>query len=131
MMLTIAIQVSTDRTSFVKFSRNKSTTSRVYATMDRNICSTRLPSQTYFLNFDDGEEDLVNLDGYKSVFPHSVLQIRWDGDSPRWLEELNGSHLVERINGFSMYANAVATLLPLSIPKQPYWVPPPEDFIDM
>ena len=50
--------------------------------MDRNICSTRLPSQIDFLKLDGGEEDLVNLDGYKSVFPHAVLQIRWDGRFP-------------------------------------------------
>src|SRR5208282_1698003 len=127
MMLIVAIKISADRTSFVKLSPNASTTSRVYATMDRNICSTRLPSQIDFLKLDGSEEDLVDLDGHKSVFPHAVLQIRWDGDSPRWLEELNGSHLIERINGFSMYANAVATLLPSSIPKQPYWVLPIED----
>ncbi len=124
MTLIVAIQISAERTSFVKVSRNTPTISRVYATMDRNICSTRLPSQIDFLNLDGGEEDLVNLDGHKSVFPHAVLQIRWDGDSPRWLEELNGSHLIERINGFSMYTNAVATLLPSSISKLPYWVPP-------
>ena len=130
-MLIVAIQISADRTSFVKLSHSTSTTSRIYATMDRNICSTRLPSQVNFLNLDGGEEDLINLDGYKSVFPHAVLQIRWDGDSPRWLEELNGSHLIERVNGFSMYANAVATLLPSSIPKQPYWVPPTKDHVNM
>jgi len=119
--LILAIQVSADRTSFVKVFRNTSTTSRVYATMDRNVCSTRLPSQIDFLNL-DGEEDLVNLNGYKNVFPHAVLQIRWDGDSPRWLEELNGSHLIERVNGFSMYTHAIAVLLPTSISKSPYWV---------
>lgn len=101
--------------------------------MDRNICSTRLPSQIAsqvdFLNFDGGEEDLVNLEGYKNVFPHAVLQVRWEGDSPRWLEELNGSHLIERIHGFHMYTHAIATLLPSSIPKLPYWVfPPPTPF---
>ena len=90
--------------------------------MDRHICSTRLPSRIDLINFDGGEEDLVNLDGYKNVFPHAVLQIRWDGDSPRWLEELNGSHLIERINGFSMYIHAVASLLPSSVTKLPYWV---------
>ena len=121
MWLTLAIQVSAQRTSFVKVSRNTSTTSRVYATMDRNICSTRLPSQIDFLDL-YGEEDLVNLNEYKNVFPHAVLQIRWDGDSPRWLEELNGSHLIERVNGFSMYTHAIAVLLPSSISKSPYWV---------
>jgi len=91
--------------------------------MDRNICCTRLPSQVNFLRF-DAEEDLVELEGYKSVFPHIVLKIRWNGDSPRWLEELNGSHLVERVNGFSMYPQAVATLVPSSVSKLPFWVCP-------
>src|SRR5271170_4514399 len=123
--LTIVIQVSTDRTSFVKVIRNSATSStrRVYATLDRNVCSTRLPSQIDFINL-DGEEDLVNLEGYKNVFPHAVLQIRWEGDSPRWLEELNASHLIERINGFSMYIHAVATLVPSQVSKLPYWVSP-------
>jgi hypothetical protein len=89
--------------------------------MDRNIYCTRLPSQFNFLNLDT-EEDLVELKGYKSVFPHIVLTIRWDGDAPRWLEELNGSHLVERISGFSMYPQAVATLVPSSVSKLPFWV---------
>jgi hypothetical protein len=118
--------VSTDRTSFVKVIRNSttSTTSRVYATLDRNVCSTLLPSQVDFINL-DGEEDLINLEGYKNVFPHAVLQIRWEGDSPRWLEELNASHLIERINEFSMYPHAVATLVPSQVSKLPYWVSPP------
>jgi len=91
--------------------------------MDRNICCTRLPSQVNFLRI-DGEEDLVELEGYRSVFPHIVLKIRWNGDSPRWLEELNGSHLIERVNGFSMYSQAVATLVPSAVSKLPSWVCP-------
>jgi SPX domain protein involved in polyphosphate accumulation len=91
--------------------------------MDRNILSTRLP-KTSTLNFDNSEEEFINLEGHKNVFPHAVLQIRWEGDSPRWLEELNGSHLIERVNGFSMYTHAIAVLTPSQVHKLPYWVPP-------
>ena len=121
--LTEAIQVSAQRTVFSKISKNKSseTVSKVYATMDRNICSTRLPSHIDFLAL-DGEEDLVDLEGYKNVFPHSLLTIRWEGDSPRWLEELNGSPLIERVNSFSMFVHAAASLVPSQLPKLPYWV---------
>jgi SPX domain protein involved in polyphosphate accumulation len=91
--------------------------------MDRNILSTRLPKKST-LNFDNSEEELINLEGHKNVFPHAVLQIRWEGDSPRWLEELNGSHLIERVNGFSMYTHAVAVLIPSEVHKLPYWVSP-------
>jgi SPX domain protein involved in polyphosphate accumulation len=38
------------------------------------------------------------------------------------LEELNGSILIERINGFSMYPHAVATLLSSQVSKLPTWV---------
>lgn len=98
-------------------------TSRVYASIDRNICSTLLRPGIDFLHV-DGDEELVNLDGYKNVFPHAVLQIRWEGDSPRWLEELNGSHLIERVNGFSMYTHAVSMLVPTKVQNLPYWVYP-------
>jgi SPX domain protein involved in polyphosphate accumulation len=90
--------------------------------MDRNILSTRLP-KTSTLNFDN-EEEYINLEGHKNVFPHAVLTIRWEGDSPRWLEELNGSHLIERVNGFSMYTHAVSVLIPSEVHKLPYWVFP-------
>jgi SPX domain protein involved in polyphosphate accumulation len=90
--------------------------------MNRNILSTRLPSQSDFLNLDNTKEDSANLEGYKHAFPHAVLQIRWEGDSPRWLEELNRSHLVERVNGFSIFVHSLATLVPFQLPKLPYWV---------
>ena len=121
--LTIVIQVSAERTSFIKISRNSSnaTTHRIYATMDRNICCSRLPSQMNALDL-DGEEDLVNLEGHRHLFPHALLQIRWKGDRPRWMEELNGSVLVERVDGFSIYPHAVAVLVPSQVPKLPNWV---------
>jgi len=97
-------------------------TSRVYATIDRNIISTRL-SPKKLINFDTEEEN-VNLEGYKSVFPHAILKISWEGDSPRWLEELNGSILVERVNGFLMYPHAIATLFPSQVSRLPPWVFP-------
>jgi hypothetical protein len=97
-------------------------TSRVYASIDRNICATRLRPGMDFLQL-DGDEELVNLEGHKNVFPHAVLQVRWEGDAPRWLEELNGSHLLERVNGFSIYAHAVAMLVPSEVPKLPSWLP--------
>jgi hypothetical protein len=120
MSLRLVIQVAGERTSFIKASRSasKETKSRVYATIDRNIISTRL-SPKRLLNFDMAEE-AVNLEGQKSVFPHAILQIRWEGDSPRWLEELDGSVLIERINGFSMYPHVVATLLSSQVSNLPY-----------
>lgn len=90
--------------------------------MDRNIASVRLSSQSDFLNPDNIKEDPVKLEGYKHVFPHAILQIRWEGDSPRWLEELNGSHLIERVNGFSLFAHSLAALVPFQLPKLPFWV---------
>lgn len=97
--------------------------------MERNLCSTRLPSHIDFLNL-GGEEELVHLDSYKSVFPHVVLTIRWEGDSPRWLQELDGSPLVERISGFSIYAHTIATLLPSQVSKLPYWVALPKSHLN-
>jgi SPX domain protein involved in polyphosphate accumulation len=91
--------------------------------MDRNIISTRL-SQNKLVNFDTEEEN-VDLEGHKAAFPHAILQIRWEGDAPRWLAELNGSILTERINGFSMYPHTVATLLASQVSKLPSWVFPP------
>jgi hypothetical protein len=113
------IQISSSRTGFIKLPRIQSSISRVYATMDTNILSTRLNGP---LTFDTEEPDLIDLPGHTSVFPHVLLQIRWEGDSPRWLEELNSSHLTERISGFNMYIHALSTLV--SMPKVPYWVYP-------
>jgi len=89
--------------------------------MDTNILSARL-SPDEPISFDLEDQELVNLPGYKSVFPHVVLQIRWEGDSPRWLEELNGSHLIERVNGFNLYTHSIAVLAPKQVDKLPYWV---------
>ena len=92
-------------------------TSRISATMDRNILCSRLPASK-LSNLED--ELMADSEDRKISFPHAVLQIRWDNDSPRWLEELNGSHLIERVNHFSMYTHAVASLTSQS--KLPYWV---------
>lgn len=92
-------------------------TSNVSATMDRNILSSRLPAPQLSNIYD---ELMTVSEENKTSFPHAVLQIRWDNDSPRWLEELNGSHLIERVNNFSIYTHAVATLTTQS--KLPYWV---------
>ena len=103
----------------MKVSRNFSTprTSRVSATMDRHIRCSRLPAP----KVDNLEDELMSDSENKTDFPHAVLHIRWDNnDSPRWLEELNGSHLIERVNNFSIYVHAVASLT--SQTKSPYWV---------
>ena len=119
-VLMLAIKVTTDRTEFVKVSRNSSTprTSRVSATLDRHIRCSRLPAP----KIDNLEDELMSDSENKTDFPHAVLHIRWDNDSPRWLEELNGSHLIERVNNFSIYVHAVASLT--SQAKSPYWVCP-------
>jgi hypothetical protein len=120
----LAIRVSAERTGFIKVSRDTTTpiTSRIYASIDRQICATRLrPGMDIFAT----NEDLVNLDGHRNIFPHAVLQVRWEGDSPRWLEELNTSHLIERINGFDVFVHAVAVLAGQKAGKMPYWVNQP------
>jgi VTC domain len=113
------LQISSDRTGFIK---SKSPRSTVYATLDTNILCTRLQSPSA-LTFDSDDEELVTLQGHKFVFPHAVLKIRWEGDPPRWLEELNASYLIERVNNFSMYVHAISVLLPSKVHTLPHWVP--------
>ena len=124
------IHTTSQRTGFIKLPRTRqSNPSRIYATMDTNILSSRLPNGP--ITFDNEDDpDLIDLPGHQFVFPHAVLQIRWEGDSPRWLEELNGSHLIERVNGFDMYTHSIAILAANEVNDLPYWVFPSSSVTD-
>ncbi|OLL24284.1 Vacuolar transporter chaperone 4 [Neolecta irregularis DAH-3] len=58
----------------------------------------------------------------ETAFPHVILEIEWQNEAPRLVHELDCSHLVERVSGFSPYVHGVATLCPSTRLLLPTWV---------
>lgn len=87
----------------------------IWATLDTNIKLTKTgATDTQWP--DEDPEDVTE-------FPHCVLEIRWKGlEKPLWLSELESSHLVYQVKGFSMYAHSVAHYYPNSLSVLPQWL---------
>ncbi|CCX33084.1 Similar to Vacuolar transporter chaperone 4; acc. no. P78810 [Pyronema omphalodes CBS 100304] len=57
-------------------------------------------------------------------FPHAILEVRWDGDDvPAFVEELEGSHMVETVPGFSLEVHAIYALHRPTTMSPPFWLP--------
>ena len=60
-------------------------------------------------------------------FPYAVLEVKLQTqagqDSPEWVRELIGSHLVESVPKFSKFIHGTATLFPTRINLIPFWMP--------
>lgn len=56
-------------------------------------------------------------------FPYSVLEVRWEGiTKPVWVSDLEKSHLVHQVKGFSLYAHSIALYYPESLMAPPKWM---------
>ena len=115
------VEIHSDRTRFAGI-RNTDT-SGIWATLDTEIvlakCSSALLAEQYNSSSSSEEATSPCL-----RFPHAVLNVRFEGDVNMGLiKTLDGSHLTERVRGFSLDTHAVATLYkPHRIPP-PYWLP--------
>jgi VTC domain len=57
-------------------------------------------------------------------FPHTVLEVRWEfSRTPEIVRALDSTHLVERIRGFSLEAQAIGTVCKPSNMPPPMWQP--------
>lgn len=85
----------------------------VWVTLDSNIKMTKSGAlQTQWTEFDD-----------EQTFPYCVLDVRWKGlEKPAWLVELERSHLVYPVDGFSLYAHSIAVYYPNSLSVLPRWL---------
>ena len=91
-----------------------------WAVLDRDISLCRSSVQRLK---DVEEPDLSRVDGCQ-MFPHSLLEVRWEGQpEPELVQALDKSHLTERVRGFSIEVHAVASLCkPQGMPV-PFWIP--------
>lgn len=88
----------------------------IWATLDNNIKMTKSGASQPQWPADEDPQDV-------SEFPYCVLEIRWKGlDKPAWVTELERSHLVYPVKGFSMYAHSVAHYYPSSLSILPQWL---------
>lgn len=99
----------------------------VWATIDSDIKITRQGATT--LNW---PTTTSNEPADAISFPHSVLEVRWKGlEKPVWVSDLESSHLVYPVTGFSLYAHAVAVFYPDALSALPKWVKLVQDKVDI
>lgn len=95
----------------------------IWATIDSNIKFTHEAAAQ--LDWPETPKDVVE-------FPHSVLEIRWKGlDKPTWVKDLESSHLVHPVKGFSLYAHSVAIYYPDALMALPKWLSLIEQGVDI
>lgn len=100
--------ISSSRSRLVDMNQGSNSTSM--ATLDTNIS----------LEARGGAPDATST----SDFPFAVLQVRQEGNSGSdFLKALDGSHLVERVRGFSMEYHAIWQLCKPCNVSAPFWIP--------
>lgn len=105
--------------------------SDIWATLDSNIKIIKT------LPLDDKSSSILNYSDIPDTeaaqeFPFSVLEVRYKGmDKPAWLAELEKSHLVYPVSGFSLYSHSVASFYSDSLSQLPSWLKILEDGSDI
>lgn len=93
---------------------------KIWAMLDRDIRMFHLGEDWEGCISDPSREET----GVPNVFPHAVLEVRWEGhEVPAVVQELNKSHLVEAVPGFSLDVHAVAVLHEPKEMATPFWLP--------
>lgn len=88
----------------------------IWATIDTDIKLTKQGATTQPASSNDSPTDSVE-------FPYSVLEVRWKGlQKPTWVKDLESSHLVHPVKGFSLYAHSVAVFYPDALIALPKWL---------
>ncbi|ODV90509.1 hypothetical protein CANCADRAFT_2236 [Tortispora caseinolytica NRRL Y-17796] len=112
--------VRTTRTRFhsdteVNADQAASFASKTWAVLNTNIICEKL-------NGDD-KDCLHNSPLEMTEFPNAVLEIKWTGRKPLWIDEqLTESHLVKRIPEFSLFVHTVAIYYTSALIKSPAWI---------
>lgn len=88
----------------------------IWATMDYKIRLTKNGAFKDEFAISETESDITE-------FPHCVLEIRWKGmEKPSWLSDLEKSHIVYPVKGFSLYSYSVAKYYPDTLSVLPKWL---------
>ncbi|KAK9487990.1 hypothetical protein V1527DRAFT_480680 [Lipomyces starkeyi] len=74
----------------------------VWATLDHSLKYRPVSTQSGWMDASQAYE--------YTTFPYSVLEVRWQGNEPKWLSELKSSHTVYEVPGFSYFSHAVSSL---------------------
>ncbi|KAG5361621.1 hypothetical protein CJU90_3009 [Yarrowia sp. C11] len=91
---------------------NPNESSKVWATLDEEISVKRAGFHSHF-----------SKDGPKSaLFPYAVLEVKWKGLKPQWIEDIEKSHLVHVVEGFSVYSHSIALFHAQALSKPPHWM---------
>ncbi|KAG5354579.1 hypothetical protein CJU89_6352 [Yarrowia sp. B02] len=91
---------------------NPSESSKVWATLDEQIVVKRAGFHSHY-----------SKDGPKSAsFPYAVLDIKWKGLEPQWIKDIEKSHLVHVVEGFSIYSHSIALFHAQALSKPPHWM---------
>jgi VTC domain len=108
-------EVSCTRSRFAGL--NNTSEVGTWALMDMDITMSSIDTLTIG-NSSCG--DVVDVQG----FPHTVLEVRWEfSRTPEIVRALDSTHLVERIRGFSIEAQAISTICKPSDMPSPMWQP--------
>ncbi|MDI1487312.1 MAG: hypothetical protein OHK93_006581 [Ramalina farinacea] len=93
-----------------------------WATLDRNIAMERCTQADLATRKSMFSVQSVRDDGAQR-FPHAVLEVHCEnGGGSSLLKALDGSHLAERVRGFSLEEHAVAELSQSQGKPRPYWI---------
>ncbi|RPB07035.1 hypothetical protein P167DRAFT_579693 [Morchella conica CCBAS932] len=98
--------------------------SPVWALLDWDIRMFKITKGMQWMN-DPGVDDLGRglRNGTTMKFPHAVLEVQWEGEEmPGLVRELETSHMVENVRGFSLDVHAVAELYRPKKMTAPFWV---------
>ncbi|RPA95565.1 hypothetical protein L873DRAFT_1697432 [Choiromyces venosus 120613-1] len=95
---------------------------RVWALLDWDIKMTKVQQGTNWLTGSEEDGPVFGSEG-RSEFPHAVLEVQWEGQQvPAFLHELETSHMVEYVRGFSLDVHAVSVLYRPRNMTPPFWL---------
>ncbi|KAK9390834.1 hypothetical protein V1515DRAFT_529007 [Lipomyces mesembrius] len=86
----------------MRFEQIGSSGPTVWATLDHSLKYRLVSTQSGWMDAGQAYE--------YTTFPYSVLEVRWQGNEPKWLSELKASHTVYEVPGFSYFSHAVSSL---------------------
>ncbi|CAZ79283.1 unnamed protein product [Tuber melanosporum] len=97
---------------------------RVWALLDWDIKMTKVQQGTNWLTRPEEDGPGFGSEGRRE-FPHAVLEVQWEGQRvPTFLHELETSHMVENVRGFSLDVHALSlSALQRDIRKTPVHTP--------
>ncbi|MCJ1475307.1 hypothetical protein MMC13_003969 [Lambiella insularis] len=112
------VHLNFQRTRFVGLSNNNA--KGVWAMLDKSISMKKWSIE----DMRDLNCSTTTTDPISQNFPHAILEIRWIGlDQPDLINQLDETHLTERVRGFSLSSHAITTLCKPPGMLPPSWLP--------